>query len=65
MREMRRVGLLDALDYCALLAVERSERFEPAGSLEGGEGEQVHGYVYVISAVHRGVQDGLSGHASG
>jgi hypothetical protein len=27
MREMRRVGLLDALDYCALLAVERSERF--------------------------------------
>jgi hypothetical protein len=30
MREMRRVGLLDALDYCALLAVERSERFEPA-----------------------------------
>jgi hypothetical protein len=30
MREMRRVGLLDALDYIALLAVERSERFEPA-----------------------------------
>ena len=30
MREMRRVGLLDALDYVALLAVERSERFEPA-----------------------------------
>jgi hypothetical protein len=30
MREMGRVGLLDALDYCALLAVERSERFEPA-----------------------------------
>jgi hypothetical protein len=30
MREMRRVPLLDALDYCALLAVERSERFEPA-----------------------------------
>jgi hypothetical protein len=30
MREMARVGLLDALDYCALLAVERSERFEPA-----------------------------------
>jgi hypothetical protein len=30
MREMGRVGLLDALDYVALLAVERSERFEPA-----------------------------------
>jgi hypothetical protein len=30
MREMRRVPLLDALDYVALLAVERSERFEPA-----------------------------------
>jgi hypothetical protein len=30
MREMGRVGLLEALDYCALLAVERSERFEPA-----------------------------------
>jgi hypothetical protein len=30
MREMGRVGLLDALDYCALLALERSERFEPA-----------------------------------
>jgi hypothetical protein len=27
---MRRVPLLDALDYVALLAVERSERFEPA-----------------------------------
>ena len=30
LREMGRVGLLDALDYCALLAVERSERFDPA-----------------------------------
>jgi hypothetical protein len=30
MREMRRVGLLDALDYVALLAAEHSERFEPA-----------------------------------
>jgi hypothetical protein len=30
MREMRRVGLLDALDACALLAVEGSERFGPA-----------------------------------
>ena len=29
LREMRRVGLLDALDYCALLAIERSYRFEP------------------------------------
>jgi hypothetical protein len=28
MREMRRVPLLDALDYVALLAVERSERLE-------------------------------------
>jgi hypothetical protein len=28
LREMGRVGLLDALDYCALLAAERSERFE-------------------------------------
>jgi hypothetical protein len=30
MRGMRRVPLLDALEYVALLAVERSERFEPA-----------------------------------
>jgi hypothetical protein len=30
LREMRRVGLLDALDYCALLAAEHDERFEPA-----------------------------------
>ena len=30
LREMGRVGLLDALDYVALLVVERSERFEPA-----------------------------------
>jgi hypothetical protein len=28
MREARRVLFLNALDYCALLAVERSERFE-------------------------------------
>src|SRR5437764_55140 len=29
-REMRRVGLLDALDYCALLAVEAPARYERA-----------------------------------
>jgi hypothetical protein len=30
MREMRRVGLLDALDYCVLLAAEAPDRFDPA-----------------------------------
>ena len=30
MREMRRVGLLDALDYCTLLAAEAPDRFDPA-----------------------------------
>jgi hypothetical protein len=30
LREMPRVGLLDALDYCELLAIERSDRFEAA-----------------------------------
>ena len=30
MREMRRVGLLDALDYCTLLAAEAPDRYDPA-----------------------------------
>jgi hypothetical protein len=29
-KEMRRVGLLDALDYCALLAAEAPDRYDPA-----------------------------------
>ena len=29
-REMPRVGLLDALDYCALLAAEAPDRYDPA-----------------------------------
>jgi hypothetical protein len=28
MREMRRVGLLDALDYCTLLAAEAPDRYD-------------------------------------
>jgi hypothetical protein len=30
MREMRRVGLLDALDYCTLLAAEAPDRYDSA-----------------------------------
>ena len=30
MREMGRVGLLDALDYCVLLAAEAPDRYDPA-----------------------------------
>ena len=30
MREMRRVGLLDALDYCVLLAAEAPDRYDAA-----------------------------------
>jgi hypothetical protein len=33
MREMDRVGLLDALDYCVLLAAEAPDRYDPAASL--------------------------------
>jgi hypothetical protein len=29
-REMPRVGLLDALDYCTLLAAEAPDRYDPA-----------------------------------